>query len=294
MVEEAPNDIGNTSKYKPVTYYTNSFKLIDNQLVFEKQNQNNPKEKSSIAIKLKIPISNIEIKNYHNSVKQNDTIQYFNNMVFYKKKEKQGVLFSSDTKKVIEFDTISKSIGAINDFNSNSEIVLIVGNKDKKTNQFKYSFYSSDKGLLFPLQYDELTALKIYTNQGSITYQSKLGNKFGLIQINGQELLKPEYDELKQPTYSSSSSRQPKKLFQIKKNNKFGMVIQDTNSNKIEIIEALFDYQIGDIYNNYPKQEYKKGANSLDLPKITLLSLKDKNGIIKGYANKNGTLYYKN
>lgn len=294
VAEEAPNDSRNSRNYKPVTYYTNSFKIENNQLVLEKQNQYNSKEKkSSTTIKLKVPITNIEIKNYHNSVKQNDTVQNFNNFVFYKKKDKQGVLFSSDTKKIIEFDTICKSIGALNDYNSNSEIVLIVGNKDKKTKQFKYSFYSNQKGLLFPLQYDELTPLKIYTNQGNITYQSKLGNKFGLIQINGQELLKPEYDELKQPPYASYS-RQLKKLYQIKKNNKFGMVVQDTNTNKLEVIDAVFEYPIGDIYANYPKEEYKKGANSSTISKITLLALKDKNGIIKGYANANGTLYYKN
>ena len=295
MIVEAPTEIGNSTNRKPITYYSHSFKIAENQLVFEKSNQYHSKEKkTTVSVKLKVPVSNIEIKNYHSSLKKNDTINYFNNFIFYKKKEKQGVLFTADTKKIIEFDTINKSIDAVNNYDGDSEIVLVVGNKDKKTNKFKYSFYSSAKGLLFPLHFDELTATKIYTNQGSVTYLSKMGNKFGLIQINGQELLKPEYDELKQPPYSSAYSGQVKKLYQTKKNNKFGMVVQNKDNNKLEIIDAVFDYPIGEIYTNYPKQEYKKGENSSTLPKITLLSLKDKNGIIKGYANANGTLYYKN
>lgn len=295
LVIEEPREAHESQNHKKVTYYSNSFKKIDNQLIFEKYNQYNSKEKkTSIPVKLKTPITDIEIKKYHNSFKRNDTVQYFTNFILYKKKGKQGVLFGTDTKKLVEFDTISNSIGSIYDNNNNSEIVLIVGNKDKKTNQFKYSFYSSSKGLLFPLQFDELTALKIYSSQGSITYQSKLGDKFGLVQINGKELLKPEYEELKQPPYSSTNSRQVKKLFQTKKNNKFGMVIQNNNTNQIEIIDAVFEYPIGDIYANYPKQEYKRDIDKSGFPKITLLALKDKNGIIKGYANTNGTLYYKN
>jgi hypothetical protein len=169
-----------------------------------------------------------------------------------------------------------------------------VGKKENKSNRYKYSFYSNNKGLLFPFLYDDLTALKLYSNQGNITYQSRIDKKYGIVQMNGQELLKPEYEAFKQPKYSSTSA--VTKLYHLKKDNKYGMIFQNTNTYKIEIIDAVFDYEIDDIYLNYPKLEYRKTteSNPKALPKITLISLKDKNGNLKGYANANGTLYYKN
>jgi len=295
VVAEAPREEDASRNYKPLTYYSNSFKIVNNQLVFETSNQYNPKEKkTTTTVDLKIPVTSLEIKSYYNNVKKNDTIQYFQNFVAYKKKGKQGILFTSDVKKAIEFDTICKTFVTINNYSDSAEIVFIVGKKEKKNNRYKYSFYSNNKGLLFPFLYDDLTALKLYSNQGNITYQSRIDKKYGIVQMNGQELLKPEYEAFKQPKYSSTSA--VTKLYHLKKDNKYGMIFQNTNTYKIEIIDAVFDYEIDDIYLNYPKLEYRKTteSNPKALPKITLISLKDKNGNLKGYANANGTLYYKN
>ena len=285
-----------SNTYTPPTYYTHSFKRVDNQLVFEKSNQYNSKElKKSIPVDLKIPISAIEIKSYYNTTRHNDTIDNYQNFIIYKKRNKQGLLFTSDSKQAVEFDTICKTFVTLNSYSdASSEVVFIVGQKEAKTNHIKYSFYSNIKGLLFSFQYDELLPLKMYTNQGNISYQSRIGKKIGIVQMNGKELLMPQYDEIKQ--LPQSSSGHVTKLYQLRRNNKFGIIFQNTNTQKIEVIDAVFDYEIGEIYLNYPKTEYKKSTelNATVSPKITLLSLKDKYGNLKGYAISNSTLYYKN
>lgn len=295
VVVEAPREGMEGSSKKKVAYYSNAFKIQNDKLIIERLNYNENKDKSTIPVNLKIDLKDIEIKPSYFSTSKNDTINTFQNYIQYKKKDKIGVLFSSKTNNLVEFDTILKKIGSISDYSYNNEIIFIVGNKEKKTNKFKYSFYSNAKGLLFPLQFDELTPLKVTTNQGSsITFLSKLDTKFGIVQMNGQEVLKPEFDEIKEQPYSSSGNG--KMLFQLKKNNKYGLIIQYNINYKLKVIDAIFDYQIKEVITDYPKLEYKKNDTSNQTPKakITLLSLKNKNGNLVGYANANGILYFKN
>jgi hypothetical protein len=297
VVVEAPSEgmEGSSKNKKKVAYYSNVFKIQNNKLIIERLNYDENKAKLTIPVNLEIDSKDIEIKPSYFSTSKNDTINTFQNYVQYKKKDKIGILFSSKTTKLVEFDTIFKKIGSISDSNYNNEIIFIVGNKEKKTNKFKYSFYSNAKGLLFPLQFDQLTPLKVTTNQGSnITFLSKLYTKFGIVQMNGQELLKLEFDEIKEQPYSSSGNG--KVLFQLKKNNKYGLIIQNYLNYKLEVIDAIFDYQIKEVITDYPRLEYKKNDTSNQTPKakITLLSLKNKDGNLVGYANANGILYFKN
>lgn len=290
---EVPNE-DNRQANKTV-YISHNLKMQDNQLVLSKSIQSQIKPLTAISIDLKVPMKDIEIKNTYFSSKSNDTIFYFSNYVQFKKKDKFALLFPPNLKKTIEFDTIAKNATSISDNSNNREVILLVGNKDKKTNQLKYSLYSNQKGLLFPMQYDNLTyAPKLYAYNGNSNYFSKIGNKLGIVQIDGTEFLKAEYDEINE-LYKYESYRAVKKVLEIRKNNKFGVVYQNTQTYKLELIDAIFDYEIKDIYINFPKIINQKTSSSKEVPKkIKLISLKDKRGNLVGYANANGTLYFKN
>ena len=293
LVVEPPRE--ENSEIKKTIYINNNFRIKDNQLVLSKYDQNKNKPLPDILMDLKVPIQNIELKNQSFNLKRNDTISYFQNYVQFKKKDKYALVFPTDLKKIIEFDTISKNSNSISDNNNNRDVILLVGNKDKKTNQFKYSLYSNQKGLLFPMQYDNLTyAQKLYSNNGNSNYYSKIGNKLGIVQIDGTEFLKAAYDEINENNrYESYGAI--KKVLDIKKDNKFGVVFQNPQTYKLELIDAIFDSEIKNIYLNFPRINYPKASGSKEIPKkITLISLKDKRGNIVGYANANGMLYFKN
>ncbi|MEI7508127.1 MAG: hypothetical protein WCJ62_01530 [Flavobacterium sp.] len=290
---EAPREENRqVNKTVSISYNLN---IKNNKLVLSTYNQNQNKPLPDVLIDLKVPTQNIELKNQSFNLKRNDTISYFQNYVQFKNKDKYALIFPSNLKKIIEFDTIAKNSNSISDNNNNRDVILLVGNKDKKTNQFKYSLYSNQKGLLFPMQYDNLTyAKKLYANNGNSNYYSKIGDKLGILQIDGTEFLKAEYDEINENNrYESYGAI--KKVLDIKKDNKFGIVYQNPQTYKLELIDAIFDYEIKNIYLNFPKINYPKGNDSKGISKkITLISLKDKRGNIVGYANANGMLYFKN
>ena len=144
------------------------------------------------------------------------------------------------------------------------------------------------------MQYYNLTyAPKLYAYNGNSNYYTKIGNKFGIVQIDGTEFLKAEYDEINENN-KYESYRTIKKVLDIRKNNKFGVVYQNTQNYKLELIDAIFDYEIKNIYLDFPRSYPKKSASKQVPKKITLLSLKDKRGNLVGYANANGMLYFKN
>jgi hypothetical protein len=232
----------------------------------------------------------MELINCSQNISKKDTVQYFKNIVFYQNKNKQGVFFPTNPKKHIEFDTIVKNFHAITSSAETSEITFLVGNKVEKTNRYQYSLYSNIKGLLLPIQFDALQIFKMQpTNYGITIYQSKIGNHYGLIEYNGKEILKPEYDIFQKPNYDAKTHHITKNYI-LKKNNKFGLIYQNSITNKTEIIDAIFDYEIDDVFVNYPNTK----NNGVSSQIIKLVSLKNSENEIIGYANANGMLYFKN
>ena len=291
-VVERPSENNSEIKTKQPTYISNTFKIENEKLVLISQNryaQNSPK--TTIPVNLKIPVKDIEFKSYSISINKNDTITYFNNVVFYKKNNKTGMLFSSDTKNLIEFDSIVKTPSSLYDNNQNNKLIFIVANKDLKTKTYKYSLYTSKQKLLFPVQYDKLSPTNLSQFNSLKSYITQIGTKYGIIQNDGLEIAKNDYDELKEIDGSSSSI----KIIQLKKNNKYSFITQKNNGD-LQINSATFNYPAKDIIANYPKFVYKNPKDTTQIvpPTITLLELIDENKNLVGYANENGTLYFKN
>ncbi len=274
-------------KKEPVRM-SNRFEIENKKLVLIKQNEYKPNSpKKIVPITLNVPVADMELKSYFNAFKKNDTIYEFKNAVLYKKNNKKGILFSSQTKGLIEFDTIFKVGTYVRDDFDNTKGIYIVGDKAAKTNTYKYSFYSSDQKLLYPVHFDDLKPSILSNSNGIKNYIARVGSKYGLVQNDGIEILKCEYDEIKE--FNSSSSNV--KIIQTKKDNKYRVITQRYSEN-LNQKPAVFDYAVKDIILNYPKEYYDNSKNAAET--VNLLELFDENKNIMGYANENGTLYFKN
>lgn len=275
---------------KPQLYFTYILKKENEKLVLETIQENLKEAKKTITpVKLKEPVKKLEVLNYYIYKNTKDSILNYRNIAYFKTKNKTGVIFPTNISKVIEFDTIVKVFNQVKMKDSYEEITFIAGNKNNKTNQYKYSLHSNKKGLIFPLQFDEISNFKLQINNGNIVYKTKMGNKFGLIESNGNVLLKTEYEDFKHPGYNHHTNYVTKS-FLLQKNNKFGLIYHNDSTHKDEIIEAIFDYQIDDVLVNFPY----KGRYTTNHSKLTLVTLKNTDNEIIGYANVNGTLYFKN
>lgn len=275
---------------KPQLYFTYILKKENEKLVLETIQENLKEAKKTITpVKLKEPVKKLEVLNYYIYKNTKDSILNYRNIAYFKTKNKTGVIFPTNISKVIEFDTIVKVFNQVKMKDSYEEITFIAGNKNNKTNQYKYSLHSNKKGLIFPLQFDEISNFKLQINNGNIVYKTRMGNKFGLIESNGNVLLKTEYEDFKHPGYNHHTNYVTKS-FLLQKNNKFGLIYHNDSTHKDEIIEAIFDYQIDDVLVNFPY----KGRYATNHSKLTLVTLKNTDNEIIGYANVNGALYFKN
>ncbi|MRX68977.1 WG containing repeat-containing protein [Flavobacterium resistens] len=272
---------------KEPVYMQNEFKIENDKLVLLAQNDKNNGPKKTVSVPLKVPVGDMELKYYTTLNRKNDTVNYFKNIVFYKKNNKKGVLFSSKTKNLVEFDTIAKQGTWFYDEQKNNKLVFTVGNKDAKTNKFKYSFYSSDQKLLFPVHFDELKLSILKHDDGIKTFVVKTGNKYGIVLNSGHEIIKPEYDEIKEFQSSNSTAA----LVQVKKADKYRFIIQKY-SEELNQKTVFFDYPLKDIMLNYPKKEWESSEGITQT--INLLELVDENKNLVGYASDNGILYFKN
>lgn len=275
---------------KPQLYFTYILKKENEKLVLETIQENLKEAKKNMTpVKLKEPVKKLEVLNYYIYKNTKDSILNYRNIAYFKTKNKTGVIFPTNISKVIEFDTIVKVFNQVKMKDSYEEITFIAGNKNNKTNQYKYSLHSNKKGLIFPLQFDEISNFKLQINNGNIVFKTRMGNKFGLIESNGNVLLKTEYEDFKHPGYNHHTNYVTKS-FLLQKNNKFGLIYHNDSTHKDEIIEAIFDYQIDDVLVNFPY----KGRYATNHSKLTLVTLKNTDNEIIGYANVNGALYFKN
>jgi hypothetical protein len=286
VVEPGESSSRNSSKN---VYLSQFFKLKENVLTACKTDQGDYKKNTEQSLNLKIPAKDIDIKNYAYSTKRNDTLFYYSNFIQFKKNEKMGLLFFPNIDKTIEFDTISPTINSLSDLNySERTLVLCVGNKEKKTQQMKYTLYSNSKGFLFPMEFDALTPTKWYSTNANKCFITKKGDKYGMIQVDGTEFLKTDYDAITEVNDTYEYNQKTKKLLEIRKAGKRGVVYQDNANYMIYFIPPLFEYDIRKIKPFYPK------SNVQNAKKITLLSLYNDQGEFVGYANEKGLLYFKN
>ncbi len=289
----APNEVPVKEKPKEYVSKTVEYSLLNSKIIFETTLRNNPKVKGATEVSLKGKISDVKLNNIgYTEVKSTkaDTIFYYKNFVTYRNGAKYGVLLGDDSSKTREFDTL-----IVKQYTSHLEfrgkLSFLVGNKDKKTKKFKWSIMDSDLEMKFPFDYDQIIDNNPYGGEDLNQWTAIVDGKYGIINPNGTVLLAPEYDEI----VSKKNSFGRNVFLQMRKGNLYGVYIRERDK-KIEIYPALYPYPIDKIYFNYPFQ--KDGFSELTKEQkeqsIMLFSLINEQGKPMGYANKNGTFYFKN
>lgn len=272
-------------------YISKTFKIDNEKLVMVTQPQYSSKGPiKTTKIKWKIPIKDIEIKGYALQEGQKDTIIYHNNTVIYKKNGRTGFLYSENTKNTLEFDSITKNFDSSNVDQKGTDLVFMVANLDAKTKRYKYGFYSFKNKLLTPVKFDKLTPTTLNYSNGEKSFIAQENGKFGLVSNAGREILPTDNDEIIQVKTGSSSDN----IIQIKKDNKYRFLFQKYG-NVTSLSSVTYDYPVKNIMYNYPNFKATKSNESTSKTEsITLLKLVDNEGNDMGYADLNGTKFYKN
>ena len=282
-------------KEQPKEYISKSveFRLVNSKILFQTTQNRNYRIKGVTEVSLKGKITDLKLVNIgYTEIKSTkaDTIFNYKNFVTYRNGAKYGVLIGDDSSRTIEYDTL-----IVKQYTSHLEfkgkLSFIVGNKDKKTHKYKYGIMDSNLELKFPLVYDQIIDNSPHGGEDFNQWTAILDGKYGIINPNGTVLLPSEYDEI----ISKKNSFGRNVFLQLKKGNQYGVYIRERDK-KIEIYPALYPYPIDKIYFNYPFQRdgFSELTNEQKEQSIMLFSLTNEQGKLMGYANKNGTFYFKN
>lgn len=283
--EESPNKTDS----KPSDKVSRDYQFIKNkeeialQIITNRQSN----DKELIHIKLDVPLQDILIQRAMLIVNNGENTDTYYNYIEYKKGGKTVLIFANDIKNPVLFDYVDKISTRISAESYNvNELIFKVGKKDKN-NQLKYGFYSNYNKQIVDFIYDDLELTSHYTQNGNRLYIAKKDNKFGMIQSDGTIIIPIQQDKFEKASNKSSYAFS----YQFKQNNTYGLL---TALNKTIIkTEAIFNYPIKNVIQNYPNINNRKFAEML--PKsITLLELMDEKGNSLGFANINGTQYFKN
>lgn len=281
-VYDLPSSQQNISK--TISGYT-SFSKSNSGISLDITLYNTPNSKKSKML----PYKDFEIVNVAYRYKNQDTLINCSNYLKVKNKEKQGVVVAQKPLEIVYFDTILKSYYYYNDTDNGTSV--IVGNKDKNT--WKYNLFLLAKNSTSPYWYDEIIELKD-TNYKTKYLKVKNNNQYGLMATNGEIVLKPEYEEIDFEATNRYYDESYHYLKKTKKDNKYGAIYLVNGS--IRVVEPFFEYPVVAVDANYPRENNRYYSNNTNkvLNTIVLLTIKDNSGKLIGYANSNGTLYYKN
>ena len=243
-------------------------------------------DKEIIPLKLNVPSEDVMLQNAMVVFEKGENTDTFYNYIEYKKEGKIVLIFANDIKNPVAFDYVDKILTRISSepYNVN-DLIFKVGKKDKN-NQLKYGFYSNYNKQIVDFMYDDLELTSHFTQNGNRIYIAQKDKKFGIIQSDGTVVIPIQQDKFEKVDNKSSYAFS----YQFKNNNKYGLL---TALNKTIIkTEAIFNYPIKNVIQNYPNSNNTKFVKIL--PKsITLIELMGEKGNSLGFANINGTHYFK-
>lgn len=282
--EESPNktDSNPSDKVSRDYQFIKNKEEIALQIITNRQSN----DKELIPLKLDVPTQDVFIQQATFIIKKGENTNTYYNYIEYKKDGKTVLIFANDIKNPVVFDYVDKISTRISaePYNVN-ELIFKVGKKDKN-NQLKYGIYSNYNKQIVDFINDDLELTSHYTQNGNRLYIAKKDNKNGVIQSDGTIIIPIQQDTFEKVNNKSSYAFS----YQFKHNNRYGLL---TVLNKTIIkTEAIFNYPIKNVIQNYPNINNRKFAEML--PKsITLLELMDEKGKSIGFANINGTHYFK-
>ena len=279
-----PNRVNTPRKALKGTYYY-KYALKENQIEVEVSNNVTKNKKT---VKFPIKVDKIEVFRTKGTItydKSNaDTIQTYFNYIIYQKKNKFGLVYQFPFQKSIEYDFL-EPVKSEKKYDSGSKNYFKVGVIDKKTSIMKYGVIDANHNVIFPFEYEDIkmgyTLTPIVKEQ---VFLVKKNNLFGLVSENKEVKLPIDFDSIEFNPENQSFLR-------VKKGNQHSAYISYySNSDYVlTLLPSYYPYIVKEI--RYAIGSGKKGISLLEA--IDYVALEDEKGSFKGYANPNGTLYFK-
>jgi hypothetical protein len=276
---------GNPTRKMPkgTSYY--KYALKENQIEVEVSNN---VTKSKKIVKFPIKADKIEVfktKGVLTDDKSNaDTIQTYFNYVIYQKKNKFGLVYQFPFQKSVEYDFL-EPMKSERKYDPSGKNYFKVGVLDKKTKIMKYGIIDVNHTFILPAEYDDIKmGYTITSSFKEQVFLVKKNNLFGLVSENKEFKLPIEFDDI---TFNLENQS----FLRVKKGNQHSAYISYySNSDYVlTLLPNYFNYPVKEI--KYTISSGKKGISLLEA--IEYIALEDENGNFKGYANPNGTLYFK-
>ncbi|MCK6606907.1 MAG: WG repeat-containing protein [Flavobacterium sp.] len=265
---------------KGTSYY--KYVLKDNQIEVEVSNNVTKNKKT---LKFPVKADKIEVFKTIGVITEdkpdNDSIQIYFNYIIYQKKNKFGLVYQFPFQKSVEYDFL-EPMKSEKKYDSGSKNYFKVGVLDKKTKIMKYGVIDVNHTFILPAEYDEIKmGYTITPSFKKQVFLVKKNNLFGLVSEKKEIKLSIEFDSI---IFNSESPS----FLRVKKGNQHSAYIS-YYSNSDYVLTLL------PMYYPYPVREIKysisKGISLLEA--IEYIALEDENKNFKGYANPNGTLYFK-
>lgn len=276
---------GNVTRKTPkaTSYY--KYVLKENQIEVEVSNN---VTKSKKIVKFPVKADKIEVfktKGVITDDKLNaDSIQTYFNYIIYQKRNKFGLVYQFPFQKSIEYDFL-EPMKSEKKYDSDAKNYFKVGVLDKKTKVMKYGIIDISHTFILPAEYDEIKmGYTITPSFKEQVFLVKKNNLFGLVSEKKEIKLPIEFDSI---TFNSESPS----FLKVKKGNQHSAYISYySNSDYVlTLLPNYFNYSVREI--KYTISSGKKGISLLEA--IEYIALEDENKNFKGYANPNGTLYFK-
>ncbi|MFY7988851.1 MAG: WG repeat-containing protein [Flavobacterium sp.] len=268
---------------KGTSYY--KYVLKDNQIEVEVSNNVTKNKKT---VKFPVKADKIEVFKTIGVITEDkpdsDSIQTYFNYIIYQKKNKFGLVYQFPFQKSVEYDFL-QPMKSEKKYDSGFKNYYKVGVLDKKTKIMKYGVIDANHAFILPAEYDDIkmgyTITPTFKEQ---VFLVKKNNLFGLVSEKKEIKLPIEFDSI---TFNSESPS----FLKVKKGNQHSAYISYySNSDYVlTLLPVYYPYPVREI--KYTISSGKKGISLLEA--IEYIALEDENGNFKGYANPNGTLYFK-
>lgn len=276
---------GNTTRKTPkgTSYY--KYVLKENQIEVEVSNN---VKKNVKLIKFPIKADKIEVFKTKGVITDEitiaDTLKTYFNYIIYQKKNKYGLVYQFPFQKSVEYDFL-EPMKSEKKYDSGAKNYFKVGVFDKKTKIMKYGVIDVNHTFILPAEYDEIKmGYTITSSFKEQVFLVKKNNLFGLVSEKKEIKLPIEFDSI---TFNSESPS----FLRVKKGNQHSAYISYySNSDYVlTLLPNYYPYPVREI--KYTVSSGKKGISLLEA--IEYIALEDENKNFKGYANPNGTLYFK-
>ncbi len=268
---------------KGTSYY--KYALKENQIEVEVSNNITKNKKT---VKFPIKADKIEVFKTIGVITEgkadSDSIQTYFNYIIYQKKNKFGLVYQFPFQKSMEYDFL-EPMKSEKKYDSGFKNYYKVGVLDKKTKIMKFGVIDANHAFILPAEYDDIkmgyTITQSFKEQ---VFLVKKNNLFGLVSEKKEIKLPIEFDSI---TFNSESPS----FLKLKKGNQHSAYISYySNSDYVlKLLPVYYPYPVREI--KYTISSGKKGISLLEA--IEYIALEDENGNFKGYANPNGTLYFK-